>query len=218
MVFVRNCAFIPYCSGKQRKEIKVMDNNYSQRPRKRITRETARKRQLTALFVIAFLVLLFVILIAKGCSSDKSKKGGSSDKDTKPKTTSVTTTAPVDSSVTTTTVTPEATTAPLVNTSGFELDRYSVYLNVGQSEMPYVQKYPAGSTEADERWSSTDTTIATVDGIGNITALAPGECYVTLKSAVDPTQEVNIKVTVADNGNAGTGNGAGTVEGTTAAQ
>ena len=178
-----------------------MDNNNSQRPRKRITRETARKRQLAALFVIAFLVLLFVILIAKGCSSDKSKNNGKKDNDTKPKTTTVTTTAPVDSALTTTTVNPETTTVSLVNTSGFKLDRYSVYLNVGQSEMPIVQEYPAGSTEADERWSSSDTVIATVDGLGNITALAPGECYVTLKSASDPTQEVQIKVTVADSGN-----------------
>ena len=48
-----------------------MDNNHdSQRHRKRVTRETLRKRQLTALFVIALVVLILIVLIAKGCSKD----------------------------------------------------------------------------------------------------------------------------------------------------
>jgi len=191
-----------YCSEKRERNFMVMDNNNSQRPRKRITREIARKRQLTALFVIAFLVLLFVILIAKGCSSDKSKDSGKKKTDSGSNTSVVTTTSPADvPAVTTTTVNPETTTAPFVNTSGFKLDRYSVYLNVGESEMPIVKEYPAGSNESHERWSSSDTSVATVDGLGNITALAPGECYVILKSAADETQEVQIKVTVADSGN-----------------
>lgn len=190
-----------------------MDNNNLQRPRKRITRETARKRQLAALFVIAFLVLLFVILIAKGCSSDKSKDGGKKKTDTGSGTSVVTTTAPVDPVVTTTIANPETTTVSLVNTSGFKLDRYSVYLNVGESEMPLVKEYPAGSNESHERWSSSDTTVATVNDWGNITALAPGECYVTLKSAADETQEVQIKVTVADSST-----GAGTATTTDSAQ
>lgn len=177
------------------------NNNNSQRPRKRISAETARKRQLAALCVIAFLVLIIIILIAKGCSNGKSGKDGNKKKsDTKPQTTSVTTTAPQTPVVTTTTPNEQATTAPLQNTSGFKLDRYSVYLNVGESEMPLVKEYPAGSTEADERWSSSDENVATVSEWGNITAMAPGECYVTLKSAADETQEVQIKVTVADSG------------------
>lgn len=173
-----------------------MDSNNSQRPRKRISKETARKRQLAALFAIAFLVLIFIILIAKGCSKDKSK-GSSKSSDTKPKTTTVTTTAPLDQPITTVPPSTEPPTAP-VNTSGFKLDRYSVYLNVGQSEMPLVKEYPAGSSEADEKWSSDNESIATVDWQGNITAVAPGICYITLKSAADETQEVQIKVTVAD--------------------
>ncbi len=175
-----------------------MDNNSnnSQRPRKRITPETARKRQLAALCVIAFLVLMIVILIAKGCSKDKSKDSGDKKKsDTKPQTTMVTTTPP-PADITTAPST-ETTSAVSPNTSGFKLDRYSVYLNIGESEMPLVKEYPAGSTEADERWSSSDTSVATVNEWGNITAVAAGECYVTLKSAADETQEVQIKVTVA---------------------
>lgn len=193
-----------------------MDNNNLQRPRKRITAETARKRQLAALCVIAFLVLMIVILIAKGCS--KSGSGSSGDKkksDTKPKTTAVTTTAPQSPTITTTAPAAQTTTVPGPGTSGFKLDRYSVYLNVGGSEMPLVQEYPDGSTEADERWSSSDETIATVNEWGNITAVAPGECYVTLKSAADEKQEVNIKVTVADSG---AGNAAATTESTTVSQ
>lgn len=178
-----------------------MDNNNSQQPRKRITPEVARKRQLTALFVIAFVILILIILIAKGCT-----KGGSGSKnknDTKPKTTTVTTTAPQSTEPVITTTAPQPTTVPGPGTSGFKLDRYSVFLNVGGTEMPRVQEYPDGTVEADERWSSSDESIATVDWQGNITAVAPGECYVTLKSAVNEEQEVNIKVTVADSGTSG---------------
>lgn len=178
-----------------------MDNNSnnSQRPRKRITPEIARKRQLAALCVIAFLVLMIIILIAKGCTKDKSKDSGDKKKsDTKPQTTIVTTTAP--STESTTAPSTQTTSDINQNTSGFKLDRYSVYLNVGESEMPLVKEYPAGLSEADERWSSSDTSIATVNEWGNITAVSAGECYVTLKSAADETQEVQIKVTVASSG------------------
>ena len=59
-----------------------MDNNYNsyrndedyQRPRKRVSKDTLRKRQLCALFIIALIVLIIVILFANACSSGKSKK------------------------------------------------------------------------------------------------------------------------------------------------
>lgn len=173
-----------------------------QRRRKRVSQETLRKRQLGALCVIAFLVLMLIILTAKACSkSSNSKKGG----DTAPAatqsetTTSITTTAG-DLAAMTTSATTTTKSADPTNTSGFKLDKYTVRIDVGDSAMVYVQEYPDGTVEADERWSSDNDKIATVNEWGNITAVAPGTCYVTLKSAADPTQEVQIKVVVADDG------------------
>ena len=173
-----------------------MDNNRydSHRPRKRVSRQTLRRRQLTALFVIALLVLLFVLLVAHACS-DNGKKD-SKGKTKTPVTTITTTATATDPAITTTAVTTTAALTEPVNNSDFKLDKYSVFLGVGETDMPRVQGYPDGMGEADERWSSGDPTIATVDSIGNITGVKPGTCYVTLRSATDSTQEVMIKVTV----------------------
>ena len=158
-----------------------MDNNHdSQRHRKRVTRETLRKRQLTALFVIALVVLILIVLIAKGCSKDNKNGGGNSS--------AVTTEAPT------------TTVAPTTDTGGFKLDKYSIYLEVGGQDMPFVQEYPEGSGESDESWSSENTSVATVDDYGHITAVAPGETYIILKSAADPTKSVQVKVKVAEAG------------------
>ena len=165
-----------------------MDNNHdSQRHRKRVTRETLRKRQLTALFVIALVVLILIVLIAKGCSKDNKNGGGSSS--------AVTTTT-----TTVTTPTMIITEAPTTDTGGFKLDKYSIYLEVGGQDMPFVQEYPEGSGESDESWSSENTLVATVDDYGHITAVAPGETYIILKSAADPTKSVQVKVKVAEAG------------------
>ena len=178
------------------KGIYYMDNNNysSHRPRKRVSRQTLRRRQLTALAVIALLVLIFVLLVANACSDGK-KKGGSS-KNTTSATTIVTAATTTDPAITTTAVTTTAALSDPVNKSDFKLDKYSVFLEVGETDMPRVLDYPTGTGESDELWSSGDTSIATVDGIGNITGIKPGVCYVTLRSAADSSQEVMIKVTV----------------------
>ena len=170
------------------------NNNYeSHRPRKRVSRKTLRRRQMTALFIIAFIVLLFVILIANACTKDSKKDNDSKKAATTTNITSVTTLT--DPAITTTSTTTTTMTEP-VNKSDFKLDKQSVYLEVGETDTPMVQAYPDGTSEADERWSSGDTSIATVDDYGHITGVKPGICYVTLRSAADPKQEVMIKVTV----------------------
>lgn len=176
-----------------------MDNNRydSHRPRKRVSRKTLRNRRLAALFIIAFLVLLFIILIAKGCSKDDKKKKPSKVSSA---TTITTTSTTTDAAVTTTAVT-TTTVADPVNKSDFQLDKTSVYIEVGETDTPMVQAYPDGTYEADERWSSGDKSIATVDSYGHIKGISPGVCYVTLRSAADPKQEVMIKVTVRGDGN-----------------
>ena len=160
-----------------------MDNNHdSQRHRKRVTRETLRKRQLTALFVIALVVLILIVLIAKGCSKDNKNGGGNSSAVT-------TTTTTVTTPTMIITEAPTTTVAPTTDTGGFKLDKYSIYLEVGGQDMPFVQS-----------WSSENTSVATVDDYGHITAVAPGETYIILKSAADPTKSVQVKVKVAEAG------------------
>lgn len=190
-----------------------MENNYSQRPRKRITRETARKRQLAALAVIALLVLIIIIVFFKACAKDDAKDNGKT-KTSNASTTTTTTTVQNTLAIPTTTTAPA--TEPGPNDSGFVLDKQKIYLKVGESDMPYVTGYPEGTSEADEVWKSSDEKIASVDKIGNITAVAPGECYITLSSAKDPTKEIQVKVVVSDNGLSTTSNSA-TSETTTTA-
>ena len=173
-------------------------NNYNSDPnrprrRKRVSKETLRKRQLAALCVIALIVLLLVIVLAKACSKSSSDGGNTTPTETTT-TTSLTTTTALQSSTTATTTT--TMTAGSNDPNGFKLDKYSVYVNVGEQGIAYVQQYPAGSSEEDEVWKSSDPTIATVDTWGHIVGVKGGECYVTLTSKKDPAQEATIKVVV----------------------
>ena len=172
-----------------------MDNRDfdTQRPRKKASRETIRKRQLIALCVIALLVLILILLIAKACAP--SSKGGETTP-TATTTTAVIITTTTDPALTTTVATTTTAPAEPENNSDFKLDKYVIELAVGGKDMPRVQEYPEGSGEWNENWSSSDENIATVDKWGNITGVAEGECTITLRDGLDTTQEVNIKVIV----------------------
>ena len=178
-----------------------MENNKNydaQRPRKKVSRKTMRIRRLVALVIISLLVLILVILAAKACSPDAEKKG---DKKKKPASTTTTTSMITTTSATTTTMT--TTTVPVtepVNNSEFVLDKYTLTLNVGETQMPRVLEHPEGSGEWNEMWSSSDENIATVDQYGNIKAVAPGTCSIILRDGGDQTQEVQIHVTVNGSG------------------
>ena len=178
---------------KYRKGFIKMDNNRysSNRPRRKVSRRTYRNRRLAALAIIAFLVLILIVLIANACADDNEKKPS----DSKSGTTITTTTTVTDEAIPTTVTTTVASTVPK-NDSDFELDRQTISIMVGESDMPRVLEYPDGTVEDDERWTSSDKEIATVDDYGHITGVAPGVCYVILKSAADLSQEVWIKVTV----------------------
>ena len=175
-----------------------MDNRDfdSQRPRKKASRETIRKRQLIALCVIALLVLILILLIAKACSAGST--GGNKKNEITTTTAAVITTTTVDPAFTTTiATTTEASTDP-INNSDFKLDKYSFELKVGDTEMPMVQGYPEGSGEWNEQWSSSDENIATVDEWGNIKAVSAGTCFIILRDGGDPSQEVQIRVNVTE--------------------
>lgn len=179
-----------------------MDNNTESRPRrKRVTKKMLRQRQLGALAVIAFLILLFIILIFKGCSNSGEGGKGSKQNSTTTATAAVTTAAPV-TTVATTTANPLAAQVILSKREMF-------IQNVGDQDISYISGYPEGSSEANEVWKSLDESIASVDGYGHVTGVAPGETYVILSFDNNPGIEIEIKVHVAE------GAGSGTVGGVT---
>ncbi|MBQ3915524.1 MAG: D-alanyl-D-alanine carboxypeptidase, partial [Ruminococcus sp.] len=138
-----------------------MDNNTPQRPRKRVSRKVLRRRQMTALGVIAFLVLMLIILIAKGCS--KSEPGENESAATT--TTTVTTTVEITPAVTTQAATEAETTTTAVENPAaakVQLSKREMYLDIGETDVSIISAYPSGSSEANEVWKSSDEKIATV--------------------------------------------------------
>ncbi len=76
------------------------------------------------------------------------------------------------------------------------LNKYSVTLVKGKTDMPLVTMHPTDATNKGEIWTSDDPDIATVDGIGNITGVGVGTCKVTVRSSdnQDVFAEVSVKV------------------------
>lgn len=189
-----------------------MDNNYNgfdyrdndnyQRPRKKVSRATLRKRQLGGLTVIAFVVLMIVIVTAKACSKDSVKKGG--DKTPTGTNTVASTTTPDVSNNTITTTTTVTTLAEPTNPPdiGFGLTRTTAYYTVGQSEYAAIVIEDPSSADPNAvwTWTSSNTEIAIVNNIGMVTALAPGECYVTVSTSQYPSKEAMIKIVVTGSG------------------
>lgn len=93
----------------------------------------------------------------------------------------------------------EETTAAVAEEIGVEsisLTFYEVTLQVGQSKMPIVTMLPENAYDKTEIWESSAPEIASVDGLGRITALSEGSCTVTVKSAQNPDVRAEVKVTV----------------------
>lgn len=79
---------------------------------------------------------------------------------------------------------------------GIELDKGSIHITEGLSDMPWVTMYPANATDKSEIWSSSDTSIATVDKYGRIMGVSAGICTVTVAAGARPDLKVEIEVTV----------------------
>lgn len=80
--------------------------------------------------------------------------------------------------------------------TGITLTTYNVTLFVGQKTMPIVTMSPYNATDKGEIWQSSDTSVATVDYLGNIKGINEGECIVTVTSTDNPgvSATVNVKV------------------------
>lgn len=76
--------------------------------------------------------------------------------------------------------------------SGITLSYYSADLMVGQTK-----GYPTVSETINEIWSSSDPNVATVDNIGNITAVGEGSCVIRVVSADNSSIGAEVAVTVS---------------------
>ena len=129
----------------------------------------------------------------------KKSKKDSNNSTTSTSASDVSTTADPALTTTTTTTTIQLVTEPTNDpNSGFKLSRTTAYYTVGQSEYAaIISEYPAGSSEADEVWETSDPNVATVSNLGMVTAISAGECYITVSTKKDPTKEAMIKVYVS---------------------
>lgn len=86
----------------------------------------------------------------------------------------------------------------IYHVSDIKLSVYEVSVYPGGTQMPIVTMYPQNAFDKREKWVSSDTSIATVDGIGNIKGVAAGECIVTVTSVDSPSVSATVKVIVKE--------------------
>lgn len=115
-------------------------------------------------------------------------------------TTEVTTTTTASTSLTTTTTAVTTTQAlPPGSVTGLTLSFYDAALKVGDKPvMPLVTMTPENATDKSEKWESTDQKVATVDWLGNITAVGSGSCIIRVTSVNNPAVFAEVKVSVVD--------------------
>lgn len=94
------------------------------------------------------------------------------------------------------TVHEEPTPPPYVAVDGIALTAYDVTLSIGYQTMPYVTMSPSNATNKGEIWTSSDTSVATVDNIGNIKGISAGNCTVTVTSTDNPAVFATVNVNV----------------------
>jgi D-alanyl-D-alanine carboxypeptidase len=83
-----------------------------------------------------------------------------------------------------------------ITVKSISLDKYSVNISVGESDMPIVTMLPENATDKSEVWESSNTQVATVDSYGNIKGISEGTCTVTVKSKSNTLVHAEVSVTV----------------------
>lgn len=79
-----------------------------------------------------------------------------------------------------------------------KLSKYKMKLSVGSSDISIVTMLPADAQNKDEFWTSSDTSVATVDEFGWVYGVGVGECIITVYSMDNHNVKAEIKVTVTD--------------------
>ena len=77
------------------------------------------------------------------------------------------------------TATCKVTVTPEIKVSSVTVDPSSLTLEVGDSEYLSASVYPANATDDSVEWESSDTSVATVNSSGTVTAVAPGTARIT---------------------------------------
>jgi uncharacterized protein YjdB len=94
-------------------------------------------------------------------------------------------------------VTPED---EVIFVSGVSIDRDTIYIPVGESETLIANIYPENADVTTVVWSSSDTSVATVNRHGTVTAIAPGTAIITV-TTLDGGFTADATVYVASAGN-----------------
>ena len=76
----------------------------------------------------------------------------------------------------------KVTVTPEIKVSSVTVDPSSLTLEVGDSEYLSASVYPANATDDSVEWESSDTSVATVNSSGKVTAVAPGSARITATS------------------------------------
>ncbi|MDO4862697.1 MAG: Ig-like domain-containing protein [Ruminococcus sp.] len=103
------------------------------------------------------------------------------------------------------TVAAETTTATapadLKKVTSIHLTRTEMTIEKGTGELSaIVTMLPATATDLREIWTSSDESVAVVDGEGYVSAIAAGKCTITVQSANNPAVTASVEVTVTENG------------------
>ncbi len=80
--------------------------------------------------------------------------------------------------------------------TGISLSTYDVTVFTGSSTMPIVTMMPANASNKGEIWTSSDTSVATVDYLGNISGISEGVCTVTVRSVDNGEVFASVNVNV----------------------
>lgn len=96
----------------------------------------------------------------------------------------------------TTTPTHPETTPPVINASSVSVDKTSVTLEVGGSTKVSAWVSPDNTTNKEIAWSSENTSVATVDSNGNITAKTAGSTRIVATASSNGSAKAYINVTV----------------------
>lgn len=83
----------------------------------------------------------------------------------------------------------------VIHVTGVKLDKTSLSLQENGSDTLTATVEPDNATNKNVNWESSDTSIATVDASGKVTAVAPGTATITV-TTVDGSKTATCKVTV----------------------
>ena len=105
------------------------------------------------------------------------------------------------------TCTVTVTNSVAVTVTKVTLNKSSLSLKAGDSQTLTATVEPSNATIQTVSWSSSDTSVATVDENGKVTAVAKGSAVITAVSDQNKDAKASCAVTVTDNGSSGGGDG-----------